>query len=111
MIQPAEKIGLFLPQGMHERMLHTALTLNRRKNPRGTVRGVYERALGQLVDSLDDGAAVTFPATRGIKDRISVRISRRLCARVRVHLGTQNLKLTDFAFAAIDRFLLANQGS
>jgi len=108
---PAEKIGLFLPTGMHARMLRTALSLNRRKNPRGCVRGVYETAFGQLADCLDDGAVVVFPAVRGAKDRVSVRISRRLCARIRVQMESRNLKLTDFAFAAIDRFLLANQGS
>ncbi len=111
MTHPAEKIGLFLPQGLHDQMLTTALTHYTRRNPRGCVRGVYERALGQLADSLDAGALVTFRATRGVKDRVSVRISGRLCARVRGHLETQNLKLTDFACAAIDRFLNAHKGA
>ncbi len=106
----AEKIGLFLPEGLHDRMLRTART-HYRRNPRGCVRGVYERALGQLADNLDAGVPVTFRATRGVKDRVSVRISGRLCARVRGHLETQNLKLTDFASAAIDRYLAAHNGA
>lgn len=111
MIQTAEKIGLFLPEGLHDQMLHAARRLNTRKNPRGCVRGAYERAFVQLADSLDAGVPVTFRATRGVKDRVSIRISGRLCARVRGHLETQNLKLTDFAYAAIDRFLVAHNGS
>jgi hypothetical protein len=111
MIIAAEKIGLFLPEGLHEQMLRTARRLNTRKNPRGCVRGAYERAFVQLADSLDAGVAVPFPATRGAKDRVSVRMSGRLCARVRRHLETQNLKLTDFASAAIDRFLRLHKGS
>ena len=107
----AEKLGLFLPEGLHEQMLETAETLNTRKNPRGCVRVAYERAFAQLVDTLDAGVSVTFPATRGTKDRVAVRISRRLCTRVRGHLETQNLKLTDFAFAAIDRFLVSQEGT
>lgn len=110
MTQPAEKIGLFLPEGLHDQMLTTARS-HCRRNPRGCVRGVYERALGQLADNLDAGVPVTFRATRGVKDRVSVRISGRLCARVRRHLETQNLKLTDFACAAIDRFLTSQKGS
>ncbi len=111
MIHAAEKIGLFLPKGLHDQMLRAARRLNTRKNPRGCVRGAYERAFVQLADSLDAGVPVTFHATRGAKDRVSVRISQRLCARVRRHLEIQNLKLTDFAFAAIDRFLVSHKGS
>ena len=111
MTSAAEKIGLFLPQGLHDQMLTTARTHYTRRNPRGCVRGVYERALGQLADNLDAGVAVTFRATRGVKDRVSVRISGRLCARVRRHLETQNLKLTDFACAACHRFLASHEGA
>ena len=111
MTSAAEKIGLFLPQGLHDQMLTTARTHYARRNPRGCVRGVYERALGQLADNLDAGVAVTFRATRGVKDRVSVRISGRLCARVRRHLETQNLKLTDFACAACHRFLASHEGA
>ena len=111
MVYTPEKIGLFLPEGLHDQMLGAARRLNTRKNPRGCVRGVYERALFQLVDSLDAGDPVTFRAARGAKDRVSVRICGRLCARVRGHLEIHNLKLTDFAFAAIDRFLVSNKGA
>ena len=111
MNQSAEKIGLFLPQGLHDQMLTTARTHYTRRNPRGCVRSVYERALGQLADNLDAGLVVPFPATRGTKDRVSVRISGRLCARVRGHLEAQNLKLTDFACAACHRFLASLEGS
>ena len=111
MIHAAEKIGLFLPEGLHDQMLETAEKLNTAKNPRGCVRGAYERAFVQLADTLDAGVPVTFRATRGTKDRVSIRISRRLCARVRRHLESHNLKLTDFAFAAIDRFLVSHKGS
>ena len=111
MTSAAEKIGLFLPQGLHDQMLNTARTHYTRRNPRGCVRGVYERALGQLADNLDAGVPVTFRATRGVKDRVSVRISGRLCVRVRRHLETQNLKLTDFAYAACHRFLASHEGS
>jgi hypothetical protein len=106
----AEKLGLFLPPGLHQQMVSAAERLNR-KSPRGSVRLIYERAFVQLVDALDAGAAVPFPAVRGAKDRISVRVSGRLCARVRAHTLAHNLKLTDLAFTAIDRFLNAEQGA
>ena len=105
-----EKLGLFLPEGLHQRMVHAAGRLNR-KSPRGSVRLIYERAFGQLADALDAGDAVPFPAVRGAKDRVSVRVSWRLCSRVRAHMLTHNLKLTDLAFAAINRFLNADEGA
>ena len=106
----AEKLGLFLPEGLHDQMIQAAQRLNR-KSPRGTVRCVYERAFAQLVEALDAGAPVAFPAVRGAKDRVSVRLSGRLSSRVRDHMQDRNLKLTDLAFAAIDRFLSAEQGA
>jgi hypothetical protein len=110
MNSPAEKLGLFLPEGLHDQMIQAAERL-RRKSPRGAVRCVYERALAQLADALDAGVPVTFPAVRGAKDRVSVRVSCRLCSRVRQHMEDHNLKLTDLAFTAIDRFLNTEQGS
>jgi hypothetical protein len=110
MTPSAEKLGLFLPEGLHAAMLNKAERLNTRKNPRGSVRLIYERAFRELVEALDAGEAVTFPAVRGAKDRVSVRLSRSLCVRVRRQTDALNLKLTDFAFAAIDRFLQATQG-
>ncbi len=109
MTPTAEKLGLFLPEGLHPQMIRAAERLNRR-SPRGSVRRVYERAFAQLIDALDAGVAVPFPAVRGAKDRISVRVSCRLCERLRAHLEVHNLKLTDLAFAAVDRFLNAEQG-
>ena len=110
MTPTAEKLGLFLPEGLHEQMVQAAERLNR-KSPRGSVRCVYERAFAQLADALDAGVPVAFPAVRGAKDRISVRVSSRLCRKVRAHMQAHNLKLTDLAFAAIDRFLNAEQGA
>ena len=110
MTPPPEKLGLFLPEGLHQQMVEVAGRLNR-KSPRGSVRCIYERAFAQLSDALDAGVAVPFPAVRGAKDRISVRVSGRLCVRVRAHMLTHNLKLTDLAFTAIDRFLHAEKGA
>jgi hypothetical protein len=110
MTSSAEKLGLFLPEGLHQEMIQAAERLNR-KSPRGTVRCVYERAFAQLSDALDAGQVVTFPAVRGAKDRISVRLSSRLCGRVRALMEARNLKLTDVAFTAIDRFLHTEQGA
>jgi hypothetical protein len=107
---PAEKLGLFLPEGLHDQMIKAAERLQR-KSPRGTVRCVYERAFAQLADALDAGVQITFPAVRGAKDRVSVRVSCRLSSRVRQHMQGHNLKLTDLAFTAIDRFLNAEQGA
>ena len=90
-------------------MLDTAERLNTRKNPRGCVRLIYERAFRELVEALDGGEAVTFPAVRGAKDRVSVRLSKPLCVRIRRQTDALNLKLTDFAFTAIDRFLQTTQ--
>lgn len=78
MIPSAEKLGLFLPEGLHQDMLDTAERLNTRKNPRGCVRLIYERAFRELVEALDRGETVTFPAVRGAKDRVSVRLSKPL---------------------------------
>ena len=50
MTPSAEKLGLFLPEGLHQDMLDTAERLNTRKNPRGCVRLIYERAFRELVE-------------------------------------------------------------
>ena len=110
MTRSAEKLGLFLPEGLHDQMIQAAERLQR-KSPRGTLRCVYERAFAQLADALDAGVPVTFPAIRGAKDRVSVRLSCRLSSRVRQLMEDHNLKLTDLAFTAIDRFLNAEQGA
>ena len=110
MTPTAEKLGLFLPEGLHQQMIEAAERL-KRKSPRGSVRCIYERAFAQLSDALDAGVPILFPAVRGAKDRISVRVSSRLCGKVRAHMQAHNLKLTDLAFAAIDRFLHTEQGA
>ncbi|MFD1192034.1 hypothetical protein [Phenylobacterium conjunctum] len=110
MTPSAEKLGLFLPEGLHQDMLFTAQRLNRRKNPRGCVRLIYERAFRELVEALDRGDTIVFPAVRGAKDRVSVRLSRPLCLQIRRQTDALNLKLTDFAFTAIQRFLHSTQG-
>jgi hypothetical protein len=110
MTLPAEKLGLFLSEGLHQDMLTTAERLNTRKNPRGSVRRLYERAFREMVDALDGGAEIAFPAVRGVKDRVSIRLSGPLCARVRRHTDGLNLKLTDFAFVTVDRFLQSTKG-
>ena len=110
MTQTAEKLGLFLSEGLHQDMVSAAERLNTRKNPRGCVRLIYERAFRELVEALESGVEIAFPAVRGAKDRVSVRLSRPLCLRIRRHTDGLNLKLTDFAFAAIDRFLQSIKG-
>jgi hypothetical protein len=107
-----QKPGLFLPQGLHDQMTQAAAErLVGRKIRRGGVRIVYEQALGDLLEALDAGELVTFPAVRGAKKRISLRISDELCARIRARLNPLNLKLTDFACTAIWRFLASPRGS
>ena len=99
------KVGLYLSAGLHDEMLATAQRLSTRKNPRGDVRRIYERAFRELAEAIEAGVLVAFPATRGVKVRISVRLSEALCVRVRDHTDDLSLKLTDYAFAAVNRFL------
>ena len=106
MTATTEKLGLFLLQGLHEQMVQAAAQRRSgRKTPRGGVRLVYEQAFNNLLEALDDGQIVAFPAVRGAKRRISVRVCGLLCARIRSRLDPLNLKLTDFASTAIVRFL------
>ena len=105
------KVGLYLSAGLHDEMLATAQRLSRRKNPRGDVRRIYERAFRELAKAIDAGVPVSFPATRGVKVRISVRLSNALCVRVRDHTDDLSLKLTDYAFAAVDRFLRSTRSA
>ncbi len=112
MTATTEKLGLFLPQGLHEQMVEAAAErLSGRKTPRGGVRLVYEQAFHDLLEALDAGQIVAFPAVRGAKHRISVRVSGLLCARIRGRLDPLNLKLTDFASTAIVRFLHPPEGA
>ena len=112
MTATTEKLGLFLPQGLHEQMVEAAAQrLSRRNTPRGGVRLVFEQAFNDLMEALDAGQIVAFPAVRGAKHRISVRVSGLLCARIRGRLDPLNLKLTDFASTAIVRFLYPSEGA
>jgi hypothetical protein len=106
------KLGLFLPKGLHEQMvLAGARRLSGRKTPRGGVRLVYEQAFNDLLEALDAGQLVAFPAVRGAKHRISVRICGLLCARIRSRLDPLKLKLTDYTSTAIVRFLHPSEGA
>lgn len=111
MTATTEKLGLYLPDGLHERMVRLA---NGRTGPaasaRGAVRRIYEDAFRALLDALDAGEAVTFPAVRGAKGCTTIRVSQALCARLRARLETLNLKLTDFACTAIHRYLSSHEG-
>ncbi len=112
MTATTEKLGLFLPQGLHEQMVEAAAErLSERKAPRGGVRLVYEHAFNDLLAALDAGQIVAFPAVRGAKHRISLRICGLVCARIRGRLDPLNLKLTDFASTAIVRFLHPPEGA
>ncbi|MFZ3005072.1 MAG: hypothetical protein WA047_02765 [Phenylobacterium sp.] len=112
MTATTEKLGLFLPQGLHEQMVQAAAKrLSGRKTSRGGVRMVYEQAFNDLLEALDAGQLVTFPAVRGAKHRISVRVCGLLCARIRGRLDHLNLKLTDFASTAIAGFLHPPEGA
>lgn len=112
MTATTEKLGLFLPQGLHEQMVEAAAErLIVRTAPRGGVRLVYERAFYDLLEALDAGQIVAFPAVRGAKHRTSVRVCGLLCARIRGRLDPLNLKLTDFASTAIVRFLHPSEGA
>jgi hypothetical protein len=94
------KLGLFLPAGLHQRMVDANCN-----KPRGALQDAYAAAFAGLLDALDGGAKVVFAAVRGPKHRVTVRLSRALCARLRARSASLNLKITDFACAAIVRHL------
>ncbi len=71
----------------------------------------YARAFTELLDRIDAGDAVMFAAVRGLKKRVAVRLDHALCERIGARLTTLNLKITDFACAAIDRHLNATPGA
>ena len=97
------KLGLVLPQDLHARM--TALAA---RSPRlGAQQAAYALAFEQLLDALDRDEAITFPAVRGAKIRVSLRLPTDLVARIRQRLPALNLKLTDLACVAVSRALAA----
>ena len=103
MTTPGVKLGLFLPPALHDRMIAAA-------GPNG-VSAAYACAFTELLDRIDGGEAITFAAVRGVKKRVTVRLDEALCDRIRGQLTTLNLKITDFACAAIDRCLTAAPGA
>ena len=56
-------------------------------------------------------SGVVFAAVRGPKVRVTVRLSQALCDRLREALDRLNLKVTDFACTALDRYLAPLEGS
>jgi hypothetical protein len=97
------KLGLFVPPPLHARLVAA-----------GRADGVsasYARAFTDLLDRLDAGEAVTFPAVRGPKARVSIRLDEALCARLRARLAALNLKITDFACTAVAHAFPADPGA
>lgn len=96
----SEKLGLFVPGALHERMVAA-----NRAEPRGALQAAYAAAFADLLDALDAGEAVIFAAVRGPKRRVTVRLTAALSQRLRGRLEGLNLKITDFACMAIDRYV------
>ena len=94
---PPVKLGLFLPPALHRRVVAGC-------GPR-RVGQAYAQAFAALLDRLDAGEAITFPAVRGPKARITIRLEPGLAARVRARIARLNLKITDFACTAVERAL------
>jgi hypothetical protein len=92
------KLGLYVPAALHGRMLAAS-----EGRPRGALQDDYAAAFGALLDALDAGEQVTFACVRGPKRRATVRLTEALSARLRLALERLNLKVTDFACAAIER--------
>ncbi|MDZ4374938.1 MAG: hypothetical protein U1C74_26460 [Phenylobacterium sp.] len=104
------KLGLVLPEGLHDRMVDLAVGPGGDAPRRGPIQAVYQRAFVELLQALDAGEPVAFAAVRGAKARVTLRLPETVCAKVRARLGPLNLKLTDFAYAAVDRLLSPTQG-
>ena len=94
------KLGLFVPAGLHQQMVDVC-----RHMPRGALQKAYIAAFAALLDDLDAGVVVVFAAVRSPKRRVTVRVGHALCLRLRERLAGLNLKITDFACAAIVRSL------
>src|SRR5476649_1370710 len=94
------KLGLYLPRSLHERMIAAAASVGR-----GALQAAYAKAFGDLLDALDKGFDLVFAAVRGPKRRVTVRLAETLCERLRRRLAALNLKITDFACAAVERHL------
>ena len=81
------------------------------QKPRGALQAAYGEAFRRLLDGVQAGDDVVFAAVRGPKVRVTVRLSQALCDRLREALGGLNLKVTDFACTALDRYLAQLEGS
>ena len=103
---PGVKLGLYLPATLHDRMVSAA-----RGRPRGALQAAYGEAFRRLLDAVQAGDEVVFAAVRGPKVRVTVRLSRALCDRLRQALAGLNLKVTDFACTALDHYLAQLEGS
>jgi hypothetical protein len=106
MCSPGVKLGLYLPATLHDRMIASA-----RGRPRGALQVAYHTALSELLDLVESGAEVVFAAVRGPKVRVTLRLCRALCDRLRRVLAGLNLKVTDFACTALDRYLSNREGA
>jgi hypothetical protein len=82
-----------------------------RGRPRGALQAAYDTALSELLDLVELGDEIVFAAVRGPKVRVTVRLSRALCERLRATLTGLNLKITDFACTALDRYLSNREGA
>lgn len=92
------KLGLVVPGPLHARMVEAS-----RGKPPGALQDDYAAAFTALLDGLDAGDEVVFVAVRGPKRRVTVRLTEGLSHRIRVALARRNLKITDFACAAVER--------
>jgi hypothetical protein len=100
MCTPGVKLGLYLPATLHDRMIDST-----GGRPRGALQSAYRQALCDLLEFVESGAEVVFVAVRGPKVRVTVRLCAALCDRIRRALQDLNLKVTDFACTALDRYL------
>lgn len=97
------KLGLVVPPDLHARLLASCEGIG--------VNAAYVRAFSALLDALDLGEVIAFPAVRGLKRRITVRLDPLLAARLRRRIAALNLKITDFACTALARFLPPSPGA
>jgi hypothetical protein len=76
-----------------------------KRGGRGALQASYARAFSELLDALDSDRNQIFAVVRGPKRRVTVRLPEALAQRLRGRLPDLNLKITDFACAAIERHL------
>ncbi|CAN7656732.1 hypothetical protein LJR225_005202 [Phenylobacterium sp. LjRoot225] len=107
-----EKVGIYVPERLHQEMMQAAKArLTDGRPTYGALRLTYEDAFAQLLSALDAGEDVVFAVRRSPKDCRSLRLSSSLCADVRERMKQLNVKLTDFACTAVDRYLAKQEGT